>query len=74
MASGGGVAYLHVVDGDGYRDWESVYRDNVDRLYRLMYSRVGHRADAEDLTAEVFSTALPPLRPPRRERCRRICW
>ena len=62
MASGGGVAYLHVVDGDGYRDWESVYRDNVDRLYRLMYSRVGNRADAEDLTAEVFSTALPPLR------------
>jgi RNA polymerase sigma factor (sigma-70 family) len=27
-----------------------------------MYARVGNRADAEDLTSEVFSTALPPLR------------
>jgi RNA polymerase sigma factor (sigma-70 family) len=45
-----------------YEDWESVYRDNVDRLYRLMVSRVGNRPDAEDLTAEVFRLALPPLR------------
>jgi RNA polymerase sigma factor (sigma-70 family) len=51
-----------MVDADAYTDWESVYRDNVDRLYRLMYARVGNRADAEDLTSEVFSTALPPLR------------
>jgi RNA polymerase sigma-70 factor (ECF subfamily) len=62
MVGGGDVPYLHVVEGDIYPDWESVYRDNVDRLYRLMYSRVGNRADAEDLTAEVFSTALRPLR------------
>jgi RNA polymerase sigma-70 factor (ECF subfamily) len=60
--SGGRVVYLHMVDDDGYTDWESVYRDNIDRLYRLMYARVGNRADAEDLTSEVFSTALPPLR------------
>src|SRR6478609_5844388 len=62
MVSGGDVPYLHVVDDDAYGDWESVYRDNVDRLYRLMYVRVGNRADAEDLTSEVFSTALRPLR------------
>jgi RNA polymerase sigma factor (sigma-70 family) len=43
-------------------DWESIYRDNVDRLYRLMFARVGNRPDAEDLTAEVFKAALPPLR------------
>jgi RNA polymerase sigma factor (sigma-70 family) len=60
--SGGDVPYLHVVDDDAYGDWESVYRDNVDRLYRLMYARVGNRPDAEDLTSEVFSTALRPLR------------
>src|SRR5450432_2706741 len=58
----GTVAYLRVVDTDAYPDWESVYRDNVDRLYRLMYSRVGNRPDAEDLTSEVFRTALGPLR------------
>jgi RNA polymerase sigma factor (sigma-70 family) len=43
-------------------DWESIYHDNVDHLYRLMYARVGNRPDAEDLTAEVFKLALPPLR------------
>src|ERR1700689_1893459 len=58
----GDVAYLRVVDTDSYTDWESVYRDNVDRLYRLMYARVGNRPDAEDLTSEVFRTALGPLR------------
>ena len=60
--SGSDVTYLNVVDNDVYGDWESVYRDNVDRLYRLMYARVGNRPDAEDLTSEVFTTALRPLR------------
>jgi RNA polymerase sigma factor (sigma-70 family) len=53
---------LRVVDADSYPDWESVYRDNIDRLYRLMYSRIGNRPDAEDLTSEVFRTALGPLK------------
>ena len=43
-------------------DWESIYHDNVGPLYRLMFARVGNRPDAEDLTAEVFKLALPPLR------------
>jgi RNA polymerase sigma-70 factor, ECF subfamily len=42
--------------------WEAVYRDNVGYIYRLMFSRVGNRPDAEDLTSEVFRTALRPLR------------
>jgi RNA polymerase sigma factor (sigma-70 family) len=54
--------YLKLVEGDTYADWEAAYLDNVDRLYRLMYSRVGNRPDAEDLTAEVFKAALGPLR------------
>jgi RNA polymerase sigma factor (sigma-70 family) len=58
----GDVVRLRVVDADAYTDWEAVYRDNIDRLYRLMYARVGNRADAEDLTSEVFRTALGPLR------------
>jgi RNA polymerase sigma factor (sigma-70 family) len=60
--SGPGVARLRSVDADSYTDWESVYHDNVGRLYRLMYARVGNRPDAEDLTSEVFRTALGPLR------------
>jgi RNA polymerase sigma-70 factor (ECF subfamily) len=62
VSSDSEIAYLRVVDADVYSDWESVYRDNIDRLYRLMYARVGNRPDAEDLTSEVFRTALPPLR------------
>jgi RNA polymerase sigma-70 factor, ECF subfamily len=57
-----GVPELRVVSGDVYPDWEAVYRDNVDRVYRLMFVKVGNRADAEDLTAEVFLAALRPLR------------
>lgn len=56
------TAYLRPVDDDVYADWESVYRDNIERVYRLMYARVGNRPDAEDLTSEVFRTALGPLR------------
>lgn len=51
-----------MVAGDAYPDWEAVYRDNVDRMYRVMFAKVGNRPDAEDLTAEVFVTALRPLR------------
>jgi RNA polymerase sigma-70 factor (ECF subfamily) len=53
---------LRVVDAEFYGDWDAVYRNNVQRVYRLMYSKVGNRADAEDLTAEVFTAALRPLR------------
>jgi RNA polymerase sigma-70 factor (ECF subfamily) len=53
---------LRVVNAEFYPDWDAVYRDNVERVYRLMYSKVGNRADAEDLTAEVFTAALRPLR------------
>jgi RNA polymerase sigma-70 factor (ECF subfamily) len=45
-----------------YPDWDAVYRDNVTWVYRLMFSKVGNQPDAEDLTAEVFMTALRPLR------------
>jgi RNA polymerase sigma-70 factor (ECF subfamily) len=43
-------------------NWESIYRDNVEYIYRLLFARVGNRPDAEDLTSEVFRTALRPLR------------
>lgn len=50
------------MSGGTYPDWEAVYRDNVGRVYRIMAAKVGNRPDAEDLTAEVFLTALRPLR------------
>jgi hypothetical protein len=56
------VPVLRVVSAEYYPDWEAVYRDNLDRVYRLMFAKVGNRSDAEDLTAEVFLAALRPLR------------
>ena len=53
---------LRLVQGDTYASWEAIYLDNVHRIYRLMFSKVGNRPDAEDLTAEVFLTVLRPLR------------
>jgi RNA polymerase sigma-70 factor (ECF subfamily) len=61
-AGGGRAVRLRVVSEDAYPDWEAAYRDNVGRIYRLMYARVGNRPDAEDLTADVFRAAMGPLR------------
>jgi RNA polymerase sigma factor (sigma-70 family) len=49
-------------DADTYQDLDEVYRDNVSRVYGLLYAKVGNRCDAEDLTANVFLGALPRLR------------
>jgi RNA polymerase sigma-70 factor, ECF subfamily len=53
---------LRAVPDTAYTDWEAVYQDNVTWVYRTLFARVGNRADAEDLTAEVFLAALRPLR------------
>jgi RNA polymerase sigma-70 factor (ECF subfamily) len=58
----GTIPHLHSVGPDAYPNWDAIYLDNVERLYRMMYARVGNRADAEDLTAQVFQAALKPLR------------
>ncbi|HEV1998280.1 MAG TPA: sigma-70 family RNA polymerase sigma factor [Candidatus Dormibacteraeota bacterium] len=46
----------------GGQDWESIYRATVILVYRYIYARVGNRADAEDLTTQVYMRALPRLR------------
>jgi RNA polymerase sigma factor (sigma-70 family) len=53
---------LRLVSGGRYADWEAVYTDNATWVYRTIFARVGNRADAEDLTTEVFLAALRPLR------------
>jgi RNA polymerase sigma factor (sigma-70 family) len=53
---------LRAVPASGYADWNAVYQDNVSWVYRTLFARVGNRADAEDLTTEVFLAALKPLR------------
>src|SRR4030081_3007888 len=59
-----GKAFLRVVDGRTYQDWEAVYRDNVVGIYHLVFRRVGTPPDAEDLCEEVLLQALRRLRLP----------
>ena len=58
----GPAPHLRLADDETYSGWDAIYADNAPRIYRLMYSKVGNRPDAEDLTAEVFRAALGPLR------------
>lgn len=48
--------------GAAYPDWDAIYADNVGRIYRLMFAKVGNRPDAEDLTQQVAMKAIPRLR------------
>ncbi|MEY9891131.1 RNA polymerase sigma-70 factor (ECF subfamily) [Catenulispora sp. MAP12-49] len=67
-AAGAAAPERPVADGPrtlptaAYPGWEAIYADNVERIYRLMYAKVGNRHDAEDLTSQVFLTAFGPLR------------
>ena len=53
---------LRLVSDACYPSWEAVYAGNVTWVYRTIFARVGNRADAEDLTSEVFLAAMRPLR------------
>jgi RNA polymerase sigma factor (sigma-70 family) len=53
---------LRLVGDGSYATWNEVYTENVVWVYRLFFGKVGNRQDAEDLTAEVFTAALRPLR------------
>jgi len=41
-----GTPRLCSVEPDRYPSWEAIYLDNVERLYRIRYSKVGNRPDA----------------------------
>ncbi|MCW2889502.1 MAG: hypothetical protein QOE54_814 [Streptosporangiaceae bacterium] len=58
----GDMPRLRLLSTAAYPDWEAIYADNVGRIYRLMFAKVGNRPDAEDLTSQVFLAALGPLR------------
>jgi RNA polymerase sigma-70 factor (ECF subfamily) len=49
-------------------DLEQVYAEYLDPIYRFLYTRVGNREDAEDLTSQVFLKAFRQLDVARDER------
>jgi RNA polymerase sigma-70 factor (ECF subfamily) len=49
-------------------DWTAIYNEHARFIHQMMISKVHNLADAEELTAEVFSRALTPLRVTASER------
>src|SRR3954452_11637354 len=54
--SRGVAAMTHMFEGESWQPptWDEVVRAHSARVYRLAYRLTGNRADAEDLTQEVF--------------------
>ncbi len=63
FASSGTVVALPQADtarGQDHVTW--AYQTHVTAIYQYIYGRVGNRADAEDLTAQVFMKAISGMR------------
>src|SRR5438045_6108920 len=63
FASSGKVVALPQADttqGQDHVTW--AYQTHVTAIYQYVYSRVGNRADAEDLTSQVFMKAINGMR------------
>ena len=52
------VAATPLVDAQSFR---TLYEENLGVVYRFIYSKVGNREDAEDLTSQVFLKAVRGL-------------
>ena len=70
------VERTDAVDGEGAEvavrgaadQWAGIYQRHSTAIYRVLLGKVCNRADAEDLTAEVFIRAMGPLRMTASER------
>jgi RNA polymerase sigma-70 factor, ECF subfamily len=63
FAAPGTVVPLHnagASQGQDHLTW--AYQSHVTAIYQYIYSRVGNRPDAEDLTAQVFMKAISGMR------------
>ncbi|MFI5273346.1 MAG: RNA polymerase sigma factor [Ktedonobacterales bacterium] len=53
-------------EGEDAPSFEELYARNVTAIYHFIYSKVGNREEAEDLTSQVFIKAARGLDPARR--------
>lgn len=62
-----GAGASAVTDGGGVQSFEALYTRNVAAIYHFIYSKVGNREEAEDLTSQVFMKAARGIDPQRQE-------
>ena len=55
MINRGGQAAARGAD---VQEFQTFYRENLGRIYRYVYSKVGNREEAEDLTSQIFIKAV----------------
>lgn len=68
QAGGGDVSANAGADGaGGVQSFEALYTRNVAAIYHFIYSKVGNREEAEDLTSQVFMKAARGIDPQRQE-------
>ncbi len=51
--------------GEEVQEMHRLYQENLDHIYHFVYSKVGNRQEAEDLTSQVFLKAVRSLDPER---------
>jgi RNA polymerase sigma-70 factor (ECF subfamily) len=44
--------------GANVQDFQTFYQENVGQIFRFVYSKVGNREEAEDLTSQIFIKAV----------------
>src|SRR5579884_2756731 len=57
------AAVRNAVDGQSFRgagvqEFQTFYQENLGLIYRYVYSKVGNREEAEDLTSQIFMKAV----------------
>lgn len=53
------------MEGMDEQNFQTFYRENLSLVYRYVYSKVGNRQDAEDLTSQIFLKVVRSLDPNR---------
>src|SRR5216683_5275945 len=53
-----GASHIGFSGGANVQEFQTFYQENLGLIYRYVYSKVGNREEAEDLTSQIFMKAV----------------